>query len=130
MNTANEQLNLFGHEPSGETKLPRIGTVCARVLWLELNLGWCDNHRLARYGIGNASRRAMDLRDRYGWQIVTQRKPSRRFDGELVQIAEYRVDPEWLNALVGADPEFRKQLLDWSRAQNDHEMRRGAGGGA
>jgi hypothetical protein len=124
------QLSLFGHEPTRDVALPAVGTVCARALWLMLNRGWCDNHRLGRYGIANASRRMIDLRDKFGWQILTGSKQSRRFDGVVVPISEYRVDAEWLNELVGQDSEFRERLLLWSQAQNAHEIRRGAGGGA
>ncbi|MGM0784854.1 MAG: hypothetical protein ACQEUM_12120 [Pseudomonadota bacterium] len=115
------QMPLFGGMPTKDTTLPAVGTVCARCLWLMLNRGWCDNHRLADYGIANASRRMMDLRDRYGWAIVTQSKRSRRPDGEVVPISEYRIEPVWINELVGSDPVFKERLLLWSRAQNDHE---------
>lgn len=122
------QMPLFGGLPTRDTTLPAVGTVCARALWLMLNRGWCDNHRLVEYGIGNASRRMMDLRDSYGWAIVTQSKPSCRRDGAMVWISEYRVEPYWLNDLVGKDPVFAERLLLWSQAQNDHEH--GKGGAA
>lgn len=121
------QLEMFGGMPTKDTTLPAVGTVCARCLWLCLNKLGCDNHELSRYGIANASRRMMDLRDHYGWAIVTRSKPSQRRDGVTVHISEYRVDPEWLNELVGSDPVFAERLLLWSQAQNDFEMSRQAG---
>lgn len=125
-----DQFEMFGGMPTKDTTLPAVGTTCARCLWQMLNRGWCDNHRLATNDIANASRRMMDLRDHYGWPVVTRKKPSQRRDGVVVWISEYRADPEWLNELAGSDPVFAERLLLWSQAQNDFEMRRQAGGAA
>lgn len=119
------QFELFGAPSTKSPRLPAVGTCNARCLWLIINLGWLDNDCLRAYGMGNASRRAKDLVELYDWQVVSRSKSFTRPDGKTVPVSEYRVDPIWLNSLVGADAEFAQRLLLWSQKQNEHEQAHG-----
>ena len=90
-----------------------------------LNKGWLDNDRLREFGMGNASRRAKDLVENYGWLVVSRWKSYMRPDGAVVPIKEYRVEPLWLSELVGSDSEFAERLALRGLAQNGSEMKAG-----
>ncbi|MDT8878525.1 hypothetical protein RSO68_03470 [Halomonas saccharevitans] len=114
------QFDLFG-APTKPVSFPAVGSSNARCLWLMLNEGWLDNDRLRAYGMGNASRRAKDLVENYGWPVVTRWKSFSRPDGVIVSIKEYRVEPVWLHELVRDDEVFAERLAMWGLAQNDYE---------
>ncbi|BBO55820.1 hypothetical protein [Cobetia sp. AM6] len=119
------QFEMFGTPSTKAPRLPVVGTCNARSLWLMLSCGWLDNDRLRAYGMGNASRRAKDLVELHDWQIVTRSKSFTRPDSKIVPVKEYRVDPVWLNSLVGSDAEFAQRLLLWSQQQNQYEQAHG-----
>lgn len=116
------QFSLFGQHVINNDlpQLPKVDSACGRCLWLMFNTGFLDNHKLSQVSMGNAARRAMDLRDKMGWAIETRRKGKVRADGTRVTVSEYRVERKWLDDIL-ENEEFRGRLLLWLEAQGKAE---------
>lgn len=113
----------FGGTPAQRTTLPEIGTCNARCFYIMLNVCPLTNDKLSEYGMANASRRSKDLVEKYGVHVMTRTKHHVRTDGVSVRVSEYRVDPEWINGLVGESEQFRTRLLLWAEAQEKYEQK-------